>query len=111
MNAARILVWVMSGMLIALLCVLVVGLSLGWHKQDPVKFSSAGGLEAHAFTSVNLSQPPGTIIEDVSEINGLAAITLSGGGIEARILFVDTLAGTVVGEVIVGTLGDEANSP
>lgn len=103
MNAAKMLVWVMSGMLVALLAVLIVGLSLGWHEDDPTAVS-ASPVE-RVFDLVDLEQPPGTIIDSVSPMAGGLAITLSGGGIPPRVMLIDTASGTIVGRVSVNASG------
>ena len=54
MNGAKILVMVMTGMFIALLGVLVVGLSLGWHKSDDQTADSVTNRAERAFGLVDL---------------------------------------------------------
>ncbi|MEQ8736223.1 MAG: hypothetical protein RIC29_14950 [Rhodospirillaceae bacterium] len=98
MKAAQMLVWVMSGMLIALLALLVVGLSLGWHIDDDFVVATPQETLSEKF-SLTLQQPAGTMIGNVSEVNGLAAVSLSGGGIGPRVLFLNLTTGAVVGDL------------
>ncbi|NKB44900.1 MAG: hypothetical protein GKS03_11545 [Alphaproteobacteria bacterium] len=97
MNAAKILVWVMSGMLVALLAVLVVGLSLGWHKDDQPLVSTVAAEQA--FGLLDLEQPRGTKIDSVSPVAGGLVVTLSGGGLAPRIILIDTISGNVHGQI------------
>ncbi|MBT5239629.1 MAG: hypothetical protein HN793_14190 [Rhodospirillaceae bacterium] len=109
MNAAKILVWVMSGMLVALLAVLIVGLSLGWHKDDPT-LASTGPL-GQGFDLIDLEQPPGTVIDSVSTSAGELAITLSGGGLQPRVIIVDTASGAVRGKISLNASGMVESNP
>jgi len=104
MNAAKALVWVMSGLLLALLAVLVVGLSLGWHLDDPVSEASATGAMT-TFDLVNLDQPGGTVITGVTDVDGKIAVSLSGGGEAPRIILVDSETGAVAGKIEIGKEG------
>ncbi len=101
MKAARMLVWVMSGMLIALLALLVVGLSLGWHIDEDIAVTAPKEALSGAF-SITLQQPAGTMIDSVSEVNGLAAVSLSGGGLGPRVLFLNLSTGAVIGDLTLG---------
>ena len=101
MKAARMLVWVMSGMLIALLALLVVGLSLGWHIDEDIAVAVPQEALSAGF-SLTLQQPAGTIIDSVSEVNGLAAVSLSGGGLGPRVLFLNLSTGAVIGDLTLG---------
>lgn len=105
MNAAKALVWVMSGLLLALLAVLVVGLSLGWHLDDPEPEATDRHIEG-SFGLVTLGQPPGTVVTDMAEINGRIAVSLSGGGIAPRILLIDSLTGEITGEITISNTSD-----
>lgn len=109
MNAAKILVWVMSGMLVALLAVLVVGLSLGWHKDEPIVASTSA--VDRGFDELDLEQPSGTVIDSVSPVAGGLAITLSGGGLAPRIILVDTVSGVVKGKISVNASGSAELKP
>lgn len=105
MNAAKALVWVMSGLLLALLAVLVVGLSLGWHLEEPdIEATARGGMSS--FDLVNLDQPPGTVITGVADLNGKIAVSLSGGGEAPRIILVDGGTGTFSGKIEIIREGD-----
>jgi len=97
----------MTGMLAALLGVLVVGLSLGWHKDSASDVVSTiqpvrKPMDWNAGV-VNLGQPVGTEIQDVAQVGGLFALTLSGGGRGARILILDPATGETVGTINVET--------
>ena len=108
MNGAKILVMVMTGMLIALLGVLVVGLSLGWHKTDGQQAISATQSMEQAFELLDLNQPTGSVIEQITEISGWAAITVTGGGVPPRVFLIDPINGTLKGEI---TLNAESTRP
>ena len=101
MNGAKILVMVMvmTGMLIALLGVLVVGLSLGWHKSDDQKAVIGTGSVERAFDLLDLNQPTGSVIEQVAEVSGWAALTVTGGGLPPRVFLIDPQTGNVRGEI------------
>lgn len=99
MNGTKILVFVMTGMLVFLFGVLLVGLLLGWHLDDVT--DPVGGVTHRdsPFDELVLGQPVGTIIEDIDDISGLMAITLSGGGLPPRIILVDPSTGQIIGIV------------
>lgn len=99
MNAAKALVWVMSGLLLALLAVLVVGLSLGWHLDDPQAVSGVGSKAS--FDNVSLNQPQGTVVSSMTELDGRLAVSLSGGGLPPRIVLIDSSSGQIVGQIAV----------
>lgn len=109
MNAAKTLVWVMSGMLLAGLAVLVVGLSLGWHQDSPPAISAQ--IEKKEFDLIDLGQPSGTVIEEISSSAGELAVVLSGGGLGPRILIVDTMSGAVRGEIITNSSDSALSKP
>ena len=98
MESARILVFIMTGMLLSLLGVLVVGLSLGWHQDELADTGILPNIN-NSFNELTLGQPPGTIIEDMEDIDGLIALSLSGGGLPPRIVLVDPRKGQVAGIV------------
>lgn len=110
MNKAKALVWVMSGLILALLAVLVVGLSLGWHLEDPQPGASisngpnSGGLVT--FDVVNLGQPQGTVVAGIAELNGRLAVSLSGGGIAPRIVLIDSSNGEIFGRIQISSPGE-----
>lgn len=99
MNAAKALVWVMSGLLLALLAVLVVGLSLGWHLDDPQE--ATRGSDLIAFDTVSLDQPQGTVVTGMAEIESGLAVSLSGGGLPPRIVLIDGSTGAIVGRIAI----------
>jgi hypothetical protein len=101
MNAAKALVWVMSGLLLALLAVLVVGLSLGWHLDDPQAVSS--GSAVAGFDVVTLEQPQDTVVTSITELDGRLAVSLAGGGIPPRILLIDSSSGQIVGQIAISS--------
>jgi hypothetical protein len=111
MNAAKTLVWIMSGMLVALLGVLIVGLSLGWHKDNSSPLRSVDLAGERAFELLDLRQPIGTTIEHVAETNGWIAITLTGGGVPPRIVLIDPSSGSIVGEIAVNASGAFPSTP
>lgn len=111
MNAARMLVWVMSGMLIALLAVLVVGLSLGWHRDGPIAEAGNTMPGERAFGLVDLRQPSGTSVIDVSSVNDWISVTLSGGGVPDRVVLIDPTTGTIMGKIAVNAAGAVPTSP
>jgi len=110
MNAAKMLVWVMSGMLLALLAILVIGLSLGWHKNDNSVTQSASLISGRAFDLVDLRQPSGTSVADVTEIQGWIAVTLAGGGVPDRVVLINPESGEIVGEIAVNSGGARPSS-
>ncbi|MFL2770313.1 MAG: hypothetical protein ACJZ9F_04815 [Rhodospirillaceae bacterium] len=114
MHTAKILVLVMSGMLIAALAILIVGLSLGWHKDNstvglPGELSE--GLKPNLADSgttlnfIDLGQPIGTSISDVAEVHGWIAVTLVGGKTPDRIVMLDPSTGEISGVIAVSTSG------
>ncbi len=111
MNAAKMLVWVMSGLLVVLLGILVVGLSLGWHKDEDPSPRSMVLVGERAFDLLDLRQPTGTSVDHVSETNGWIAVTLSGGGVPPRIILINPANGTIVGEIAVIASGAFPTSP
>lgn len=100
MNAAKILIWVMSGLLLAGLGVLVVGLSLGWHQEEPTLSSNNSG-PISSFELLNLNQPAGSEIEGVTALGNQIAVTVSGGGLPQRLVLVELESGTIVGTIMV----------
>lgn len=105
MNGAKVLVFVMTGMLLALLGVLVVGLSLGWHLDDDNAVAAHNGSGERMFDVLDLRQPTGTVIDQVEDVDDLLAVTLSGGGVPPRIVLVDPATGMIVGEIAVNAGG------
>lgn len=97
MKAAQTLVWVMSGLIVVLLGVLVVGLSLGWHKEEETTVEISAET---TFETLVLNQPPGTVIESMEEIEGRLAISLSNGGRPPRIILVDPRSGRILGKIL-----------
>jgi len=114
MKAAKTLVWVMTGMLVALLGVLVVGLSLGWHKDDEAASSLSGNPENQSVdfrsTDILLDEPAGTKIESVTQVGGFVGLTLSGGGQPPRVVFIDPATGSMVARIRTGQ-GTTATEP
>ena len=110
MNAAKMLVWVMSGMLLALLAILFIGLSLGWHNNDNSVTQSASLISGRAFDLVDLRQPSGTSVADVVEIQGWIAVTLTGGGVPDRVVLINPESGEIVGEITVNSGGGRPSS-
>ena len=112
MKAAKTLVWVMSGMLVALLGVLVVGLSLGWHKDTdtaagPMTTEENARRLQFQTDNIALGEPAGTEIESVLPVGGFLALSLSGGGEGARVVVIDPQTGAVVARISVETLQSE----
>jgi len=114
MHTAKILVLVMSGMLFAALVILIVGLSLGWHKDNStvsVPSEPIEGLELNVADSgstldfIDLGQPIGTSISDVAEVHGWIAVTLVGGKTPDRIVMLDPSTGEISGVIAVSTSG------
>lgn len=97
MNSAKILVLVMSGLLLAGVGVLVVGLSLGWHLEEEAMVPAAVAVESIGL--VDLKQPEGSIIEDVAISHDQVAVTVSGGGVSQRVILVDARSGLVKGNI------------
>ena len=110
MNGAKILVMVMTGMLIALLGILVVGLSLGWHKTDTPSATEKVTPE-RAFDLVDLGQPAGSVVESVADIDGWIAVTVSGGGVPPRTFLIDPRSGKLMGEIAVNAGGVVPTEP
>lgn len=108
MNAAKALVWVMSGLLLALLAILVVGLSLGWHLDEPGTGPAGGDGQGGqgGFDLVSLEQPPGTTVTGLAELDGKIAVSLSGGGRAPRIVLIDSATGETVGEIVISRAED-----
>ncbi len=111
MNSAKILVYVMTGMLFALLGVLVVGLSLGWHKDETSAVLSEATPRERMFDVLDLRQPVGTVVDQVVEIDDLMALTLSGGGVPPRIILIDPATGRIMGEIAVNASGARPTVP
>lgn len=109
MNTAKILVWVMSGLLLAGLGVLAVGLSLGWHLEDSNSTESGSALQS--FRSINLDQPSGSVIEGVAALGDQIAITVSGGGLPQRLVVVEPSSGAIVGTIAISTGNEESIAP
>ena len=98
MNSAKILVLVMSGLLLAGVGVLVVGLSLGWHLDGEDMGQESSAVETIGF--IDLEQPEGSIIHDIAISNGQVAVTVSGGGVPQRVILVDAQSGIVNGKIL-----------
>ena len=98
MNSAKILVLVMSGLLIAGVGVLVVGLSLGWHLDDEAVGPAPNASESIGL--VDLEQPDGSVIDDVAISDGQVAVTVSGGGVSQRVILIDARSGVVEGSIL-----------
>ncbi|MDE0801380.1 MAG: hypothetical protein OSB02_11680 [Rhodospirillaceae bacterium] len=98
MNSAKILVLVMSGLLLAGVGVLVVGLSLGWHLDGEDMGPEPSAIESIGF--IDLEQPEGSIIHDIAISNGQVAVTVSGGGVPQRVILVDAQSGIVNGKIL-----------
>lgn len=102
MKTAKALVWIMSSLILALLVLLVVGISRGWHLDDPVDDAAASlavGGSTVTLGQVQLGQPVGTEVTGVAEVGGSLAVSLSGGGLGARVILVDVRTGEIVGEI------------
>lgn len=98
MNSAKILVLVMSGLLLAGVGVLVVGLSLGWHLDGEAKGPARSAGESIGL--IDLEQPEGSIIDDVAVSDGQVAVTVSGGGVPQRVILIDARRGIVNGSIL-----------
>lgn len=98
MNSAKILVLVMSGLLLAGVGVLVVGLSLGWHLDGEATGPAPSAGESIGL--IDLEQPEGSIIDDVAISDGHVAVTVSGGGVPQRVILVDARRGIVNGSIL-----------
>ncbi len=104
MKAAKTLVWVMTGMLVALLGVLVVGLSLGWHKEEPEAAQPSSGNTPErqiefGVDDISLGEPAGTQVDSITPIGGFVGLSLSGGGQAARVVIIDPTTGAIVARI------------
>lgn len=95
----KILVWVLTLLIIMCLALLVIGISLGWHKDSKVEvYNSNSSLES-SFDIDILNQPEGTVIDSIDMFENQFAITLSGGGVLPRIVFINPMTGKTSGTI------------
>lgn len=83
------------------LALLVVGISLGWHKDNKLEVNNSIFIPESSFDIDIVNQPEGTVIDSIDVVENHFAITLSGGGILPRIIFINPKTGRTLGKITI----------